>query len=190
MPSARLADRVASVVAQRPRRAARASAETTAVRWSTRAEVALSTRVIAPDSGPMTRRESAEPFVLSPLTLDWTIGELLAWIGAEDARCHDEGLAELLDAVLSALRPGSPRAAGSPSSTVSLVREVAVRVSEEPAVGRRRLAELTVAAVHRRGDRESSAPLAVASVATIVAAAQPLMARAVPAIPAPAVPAL
>lgn len=137
----------------------------------------------------MTRRESAESFVPSPLTLDWTITQLLDWIGAEDARCHDERLTELLDAVLAALSPGSPRAAGSPSRTVSLVREVAVRVSEEPAAGRRRLAELTVAAVHRRGDRESSAPLAVATVATIVAAAHPPMATTVPAIPAPTAPA-
>jgi len=84
----------------------------------------------------MTRRESAESFVLSPLTFDWTIGELLAWIGAEDARCHDEGLAETVDAVNRALG----ETAVATVTPVVAVRSLATRVANEPALAASRLA--------------------------------------------------
>lgn len=86
----------------------------------------------------MARRESAESFVLSPLTLDWTIGELLAWIGAEDARCHDEGLAEAVGAVNRAL---GETAVASVTPVVA-VRSLARRVASEPALAASRLVDI------------------------------------------------
>lgn len=81
----------------------------------------------------MTRRESAESFVLSPLTLDWTIGELL-----EDARCHDEGLAEAVGAVNRAL---GETAVASVTPVVA-VRSLARRVASEPALAASRLVDI------------------------------------------------
>ncbi|MDQ1113354.1 hypothetical protein QE418_002802 [Microbacterium testaceum] len=86
----------------------------------------------------MTRRESAEPFVLSPLTLDWTIGELLAWIGAEDARCHEEGLADAVHAVNRALG----ETAVTSVTPVVAVRSLAMRVASEPALGTSRVVDV------------------------------------------------
>jgi hypothetical protein len=74
----------------------------------------------------------------SPIDSKWTLSALLAWLGADDARCHDERLRGLLDTVEHAL--GSD-AAGAPS-TVMLVRSIAARVAAEPALGDLRLGEL------------------------------------------------
>lgn len=80
-----------------------------------------------------------EPLVLGPVGSDWTIAEMLAWIGADDARCHDERLAGILDAVCRALDPGAAPATGR---VVGLVRAVAMQVSARPAWGERRVGEV------------------------------------------------
>lgn len=70
----------------------------------------------------------ARPEDISPIHLDWTLIELLAWIGADDSRCHDERLRRILDAI----DRGAPSVAGR---TVVLVRSLAVRLVAEPALG-------------------------------------------------------
>ncbi|MCJ1708029.1 hypothetical protein [Microbacterium sp. VKM Ac-2923] len=87
----------------------------------------------------MTHSTAAESLFFGPLTLDWTIAEMLAWIGAEDARCHDERLAGILDAVRRALDPGAAPVTGR---VVGLVRTVAMRVSAQPGSGERRVGEV------------------------------------------------
>ncbi|MDF2991211.1 MAG: hypothetical protein K0S37_1725 [Microbacterium sp.] len=95
----------------------------------------------------MTRSESLESDFFSPLTADWTIAGLLEWIGADDARCHDERLFGILDAIDQALHPGSSRVR---VGVVTLVRSVAMRVSAERSTGERTLGEVF-------GVRESAA---------------------------------
>lgn len=87
----------------------------------------------------MTRFESPESVFVSPLGADWTIAQLLEWIGADDARCHDVRLRGILDAIDLALHPDRRvEAAG----VVALVRSVAMRVAGEPGVGERTLGEV------------------------------------------------
>lgn len=85
----------------------------------------------------------------SPFTAQWTIAAVLEWIGADDERCHDEGLFEILDAVDQALAGGSvagartvSRAVARSARVVVLVRSVASRVVADPAQGVRRLGEV------------------------------------------------
>jgi hypothetical protein len=84
----------------------------------------------------MTRSESLESVFVGPLRADWTVGQLLDWIGADDVRCHEVHLEGILDAVDRALHPDSSRAGGS---VVALVRSLAMRVSADPGVGERTL---------------------------------------------------
>lgn len=106
----------------------------------------------------MTRSESLETVFVSPLRADWTIVQLLDWIGADDARCHDIRLRAILDAVDRALHPDSPRAGGS---VVMLVRSLAMRVAADPGVGERTLGGLV-------GAREPEEPVSVGVVEALV----------------------
>lgn len=81
----------------------------------------------------------AESLFFGPLTRDWTIAEMLAWIGADDIGCHDERLVGILDAVRRALDPGAAPVTGR---VVGLVRQVAMQVSAQPAWGERRVGEV------------------------------------------------
>jgi hypothetical protein len=80
-----------------------------------------------------------EALVLGPVSPDWTIAEVLAWIGADDARCHDERLVGILDAVRRALDPGAAPVTGR---VVVLVRAVAMQVAAQPAWGEWRVGEV------------------------------------------------
>ncbi|WP_314457246.1 hypothetical protein [uncultured Microbacterium sp.] len=80
-----------------------------------------------------------ETLVLGPVSPDWTIAEMLAWIGADDARCHDERLVGILDAVCRALDPGAAPATGR---VVGLVRAVAMQVAAQPGSGERVVGEV------------------------------------------------
>ncbi|MFD4958342.1 hypothetical protein [Microbacterium sp. NPDC058389] len=82
----------------------------------------------------MFRTHTSVPATTSPVSLDWTIGELVAWIAGDDARCHDEALRPVLGDVAGAWRPASGL---RPTSTVALVREVAAQLRAVP--GRRDL---------------------------------------------------
>lgn len=65
-----------------------------------------------------------------PDARDWTIAEMLDWIAADDVRCHDPGLVDVLVPALAQL--GEPvRRTDAP---VLLVRALAVRVAAEPAL--------------------------------------------------------
>jgi hypothetical protein len=76
--------------------------------------------------------------------LDWTLQKVLAWIAADDARCHDDRLIPVLDAVDRALGP-----AGSlVPSAVALVRSLASRIAADPTLGRRLLDEVVPDAAH------------------------------------------
>ena len=86
----------------------------------------------------MSNTGSRERVFTSPIDLEWTVSELLDWIGADDARCHDERLDGLLNAVERALGSDADRA----RSTVFLVRSIVARVSAEPALRDLRLDEL------------------------------------------------
>lgn len=71
----------------------------------------------------------------TPITAEWTLSELLEWIGADDSRCHDERLRGLLDAI----DPGAPVA---PSGAVVVrVRSLAARVVADPALGAMRVGD-------------------------------------------------
>lgn len=70
----------------------------------------------------------------NPITVEWTLSELLEWIGADDSRCHDERLRGLLDAI----DPGAPVA---PSGVVVRVRSLAARVMADPALGAMRVGD-------------------------------------------------
>ncbi|MFT4260479.1 hypothetical protein [Microbacterium sp.] len=61
--------------------------------------------------------------VLGPINPEWTIIELVEWLGAEDARQHDASLQHPL-ALIEAAVTGVPWA--SPPSTVALIRSLAV----------------------------------------------------------------
>ena len=100
----------------------------------------------------MTRFESPEFAFVSPLRADWTIVQLLEWIGADDVRCHDVRLRGILDAIDRAL---SPSPAVVMAGVVTLVRSLAMRVAE-PGVGERTLGEFVGA-----GEPEESAPAGV-----------------------------
>ncbi|MFF2486554.1 hypothetical protein ACFVSU_09160 [Microbacterium sp. NPDC058062] len=72
----------------------------------------------------------------SPVLSDWTIGELLEWIGDDDARCHDATLVGLLAEIDEALAPRSGAEASvlAPTSPVPLVRSLTTRLRTEPAL--------------------------------------------------------
>ncbi|MGC0371179.1 hypothetical protein [Microbacterium sp. SLBN-111] len=70
----------------------------------------------------------------SPIAADWTLIELLEWIGADDSRCHDDRLRGLLDAI----DPGAPVGSGA---VVVLVRSLAARVVADPALGAMRVGD-------------------------------------------------
>ncbi|WP_022878208.1 hypothetical protein [Microbacterium sp. B19] len=63
-----------------------------------------------------------------PITSDWSLAELLEWIGADDDRCHDDRLRGLLEAI----DPGPQVGSGA---VVVLVRSLAARVVADPALG-------------------------------------------------------
>jgi hypothetical protein len=97
----------------------------------------------------MTLSFAASDRIPSPFTAQWTIAAVLEWIGADDERCHDERLFEILDAVDQALAGGSVAGARTVSRVVvrsarvvMLVRSVASRVVADPAQGARRLGEV------------------------------------------------
>ncbi|MGC5083429.1 hypothetical protein, partial [Escherichia coli] len=71
------------------------------------------------------------PPLTSPIRPDWTVCGLLNWIAADDGRCHDARLDDLLDAIDRALG-AVPAGVGS---TVVLVRSLALRVAEVPTLG-------------------------------------------------------
>ncbi|MBB3156438.1 hypothetical protein FHS07_000122 [Microbacterium proteolyticum] len=87
----------------------------------------------------MNRSLSLESSFFGPMSPDWTVADLLAWIGADDARCHDERLVRILDAVCRALDPGTTPATGR---VVGLVRAVAMRVAAQPGSGERLVGEV------------------------------------------------
>lgn len=80
-----------------------------------------------------------------PLLPDWTITGLLEWIGAEDARCRDDRLAPVLDAVGRAL--GAQPLERGRGRGVAGVRLLASRVAADPAVGERTLGVAVAVAV-------------------------------------------
>ncbi|WP_307481120.1 hypothetical protein [Microbacterium trichothecenolyticum] len=101
---------------------------------------------------------ASESVFPSPIIPEWTVRELLEWIGVDDARCHDDQLTGILDAVNGALETlvaaaAEPRAAvwtlATPTrrdtAPVASVRALALRVSADPAAGERRLGDLVVA---------------------------------------------
>jgi len=84
----------------------------------------------------------------------------MAWIAADDARCYDEALRPVLDAVAGAWRPASEL---RPTSTVALVREVAAHVRAEPAHRDLRVRDLFMGHTHghsRRAGRAVAAGVA------------------------------
>lgn len=110
----------------------------------------------------MSNTGSRERVFTSPIDLKWTVSELLDWIGADDARCHDERLDGLLNAVERALGSDADRA----RSTVFLVRSIVARVLAEPALRDLRLDELCDTSRDRdlragAASRVSPAPLLV-----------------------------
>ena len=86
----------------------------------------------------MSRETRRTVEVEGPVNPDWTLSELLGWIAATDARCHDERLPGVLDAIDRAL---VPTAAPTPPAVV-LVRSLALRVASDPSLGRRRLGDV------------------------------------------------
>ena len=111
----------------------------------------------------------------SPVLSDWTTQELLEWIGADDARCHDGTLLGPLTAIDGALaaqeggeasalgliaRAGSDSSALAPASPAPLVRALAARLRAEPALRDVRLGDLVDIRSQSpapRGDREPGA---------------------------------
>lgn len=81
---------------------------------------------------------AAFPF-FGPLAPDWTIDALLEWIGADDARCHEERLRPVLDAATRPLGSSSTPLRGA---VVAGVRVLASRVAAEPTLGERTLGAL------------------------------------------------
>jgi hypothetical protein len=79
---------------------------------------------------------------LTPLSLDWTTRELLAWIAEDDARCHDESLTPLLRALAGAGSPGTDSPALDPASPVALVRALASRARTDRVFARTPVREL------------------------------------------------
>lgn len=70
---------------------------------------------------------------IGPVSPDWTIDQLVEWIGADDVRSHDEALRPLLTAVLAGLAPDAASAL-TPRSPVALVRAVASHLRAAPAL--------------------------------------------------------
>ncbi|WP_109208964.1 MULTISPECIES: hypothetical protein [Microbacterium] len=80
-----------------------------------------------------------------PVAPDWTIGELLAWIAADEARSHDEALRPALSALAAGL--DSDAAPGlTPRSPIALVRAVGARVRSAPLMRDRTLGSVTAVA--------------------------------------------
>lgn len=79
----------------------------------------------------MFRAHTSLPAPLGPVSTDWTIRILLAWIAADDARCHDESLRPVLAAVTDALDPSDGL---RPASPIVLVRTLTARLEAEPAL--------------------------------------------------------
>jgi hypothetical protein len=77
--------------------------------------------------------------VLAPIVADWTIRDLLEWLGADDSRMHDAGLrAPLL--VIDAALTGSTWE--REPSTVALIRSIASAVQTSPRLRNPRLDDL------------------------------------------------
>jgi len=74
----------------------------------------------------------------------------MAWIAADDTRCHDEALRPVLDALAGSWRPASEL---RPTSTVALVREVAAHLRAEPARGDLRVCDLVAGGIDGRPQR-------------------------------------
>ena len=106
----------------------------------------------------------------SPVLSDWTIGELLEWIGEDDARCHDATLAGVIAEIDDALarRTGAEASVLAPTSPVPLVRSLAARVRTDPALREARVGDLVEVgsphpAVIVRGDGARGADVRVAA---------------------------
>lgn len=84
-----------------------------------------------------------------PIHPDWTIAELVAWLG-DDARQHDATLLHPLTRI-EALITGA-RWARTPS-TVALIRSIAGALRDLPALGSIRIRDLDPQQVPRRSER-------------------------------------
>lgn len=98
----------------------------------------------------------------SPIEPKWTVSELLDWIGADDARCHDDRLHGLLSTVERALGADADGA----GSTIVLVRSIVARVAAEPALRDLRLDELSATPRNRELGAVDSFHLAPAPLVT------------------------
>lgn len=95
------------------------------------------------------------PQFMSPIYPDWTVVDLLDWIAADDGRCHDDRLDDLLDAIDGALGAVPARV----GSTVVLVRYLALRVAAVPALGEQSLGDIVTAAGDEGSAVEVDRPL-------------------------------
>ncbi len=84
----------------------------------------------------------------------------MAWIAADDTRCHDEALRPVLTAVAEPGRRGSVL---RPTSTVALVRAVAARLRAEPATGERRVGDVAPGRAATHAPRHTVVARAAAS---------------------------
>lgn len=95
---------------------------------------------------------------VGPVAPDWTIHELVVWIAADDARSHDEALRPLLTTVLADIAPDAAPAL-TPRSPVALVRGLASRLREAPALREVALRDVAGGAI---GAGAASVPAATA----------------------------
>jgi hypothetical protein len=100
----------------------------------------------------MFRRAATVPVFSSPVSPDWTIHDLLAWTGADDARVHDESLRPILSALATGL--DADAAPGLiPQSPIALVRALGVLVRTDPGLRDRTLVSVAgVAAAIQASD--------------------------------------
>lgn len=89
--------------------------------------------------------------LLDPIDPEWTIAQLLDWLG-DDSRQHDDALRHRL-AVIEAALTGAPWSATP--STVALIRSIADAARRTPSFRRIRISSL---AQHRRSDPSPLAP--------------------------------
>lgn len=94
---------------------------------------------------------TTRPALLDPIRLDWTIAELVEWLG-EDARQHDDALRHPL-ALIEAELTGSSWTVLP--STVALIRSIVGAVRAAPALGTIRIGSLMPST---RGEQSALAP--------------------------------
>ena len=85
----------------------------------------------------MNRHDTRNDAFPRPLQPNRTVRHLLEWIGDTDEGCHDPRALVVLRAIDRSLVPS----VASPAAAVMLVRALAIRVSANPALGERLLAE-------------------------------------------------